>query len=157
MKIIIIEKAQEIDKPRILELLEQVNMHHIPSAEMEELTYENYFVAKIDGLVVGFCGFKVLTSTAAKTELMAVDKSYRKYGVGLKLQEKRMDELLNRGIVTLTTNTDLPETIAWYKKHFGYKEVGRKKKKCEFSSPDIPDWTTLETNLVDWNSKRGRG
>ncbi|MCG8684023.1 MAG: GNAT family N-acetyltransferase [Desulfobacterales bacterium] len=154
MKTISIEKALENDLPRIFQLLEQVNMHHIPSGEMDALTFENYFVARMDGKVVGFCGYKILSATLAKTELMAVDKEYRKYGIGFKLQTRRMEEMLKRGIEKLVTNTDLSQTIAWYKKHFGYREVGRLKKVCEFSSPDIDHWTTLETDLVQWCKER---
>ncbi|WDP86846.1 MAG: GNAT family N-acetyltransferase [Desulfobacter sp.] len=149
-----IEKAVEDDKPRIFELLEQANMHYIPSEEMEGLTFENYFVARMEGRVVGFCGYKILSASSAKTELMAVDTAFRKYGIGYKLQERRMEAMLEKGIKTLITNTDLVQTIAWYKKHFGYKEIGRLKKICEFSSPDIDHWTTLETDLVQWDDTR---
>ena len=72
---IIIEKAREEDRGRIFELLKVANMHHIPSKEMPGLTFENYFVARCDGNVVGFCGYKILSSTEAKTELMVVDPS----------------------------------------------------------------------------------
>ena len=142
-----IEKARE----RILELLEKVNMHYIPSSEMSELTYENYFVAKIDGLVVGFSGYKQLSADRAKTELMAVDPKYRGLKIGYKLQRKRMADMYDKGVRTLITNCDLPATISWYQKHFGYKIVGELKKTCEFGDPNINYWTTLETDLTSMN------
>jgi len=51
-----IEKAKEENRTDIFRLLKQANMHYIPSEEMPGLTYENYFVAKNDGNVLGFCG-----------------------------------------------------------------------------------------------------
>jgi len=154
---IIIEKAQEKDKPHIFELLKQVNMHYIPSKEMPELNYENYFVARVDGRAVGFCGYKILSATEAKTELMAVDKEYRGRGIGYKLQVLRMKDMLEKGIKTLTTNTDSPATIEWYKRYFGYKEVGKLKKFHEFGDPNIGHWTTLQLDLRQWYANRKSG
>jgi N-acetylglutamate synthase-like GNAT family acetyltransferase len=154
---LVIERAGPEDRPRILEILEQANMHHIPSPEMPAVTWENYFVARLDGEVVGFSGYKVLSPTEAKTELMVVDRKCRGMGLGYKLQERRMEDMLSRGIRTLTTNADLPPTIAFYKKHFGYHEVGKLDKFHEFGDPDIDQWTTLQVDLVAWNESRNKG
>jgi N-acetylglutamate synthase-like GNAT family acetyltransferase len=154
---IVIDKAKEADKARIFDLLKTANMHVIPSQEMPSLTYENYFVARIDDKIVGFCGYKVLSPTEAKTELMVVDPSVRGQGVGYKLQVRRMEDMFNKGIKSLITNTDLPETIEWYKKHFGYEEIGKLKKFHEFGDPCIHEWTTLRVDLVRWDrDKKGR-
>jgi N-acetylglutamate synthase-like GNAT family acetyltransferase len=150
---IVIEKALMCHKPAIMNLLKQANMHYIPSPEMPELNYDNYFVAKVEGRVVGFSGYKILSSTEAKTELMVVDKKYRGRGIGYALQVRRMEDMLARGIRTLTTNTDLPATIEWYKRHFGYVEVGRLEKLHEFGSPAINHWTVLRLNLKEWARK----
>jgi len=151
---IIIERAREEDRPRIFELLEQANMHRVPSPEMPGLSFDNYFVARLSGRVVGFCGYKVLSSTDAKTELMVVDVACRGLGVGMMLQTRRMEDMLARGIRTVTTNADLPETIVWYKRHFGYREVGRLAKLHEFGDPSIPEWTTLQSDLRAWDAGR---
>ena len=151
---VIVEKARESDRARIFELLEQANMHHVPSREMPALTYENYFVARLDGRIVGFCGYKVLSDREAKTELMVVDKQCRGLGVGLMLQTRRMEDMLARGIETVTTNADLPETIEWYKKHFAYREIGKLKKFHEFGDPSIDHWTTLRSDLRAWDAGR---
>jgi N-acetylglutamate synthase-like GNAT family acetyltransferase len=143
----VIECAREEHRPAIMRLLEQANMHYIPSQEMPELTYENYFVALEDGEVVGFCGYKVLSPTEAKTELMVVDKAHRGEGIGYALQARRMEDMFKKGIRTLTTNTDLPETIQWYKKFFGYREIGTLEKFHEFGDPAIDHWTTLQVDL----------
>ncbi|MCM8820720.1 MAG: GNAT family N-acetyltransferase [Candidatus Omnitrophica bacterium] len=151
---IIIRKATDKDKPVIFRLLKQANMHYIPSPEMPSLTYENYFVAQVKRKVVGFCGYKILDTNTAKTELMVVDRRYRNRGIGYQLQVHRMKDMLNKGIQKLITNTDHPETIAWYKKHFGYVEVGKLKKLHRFGTPDIEYWTTLEVDLKRWKEKQ---
>lgn len=153
---ITIRKAVETDKPRIFELLRQANMHYVPSPEMPELSFENYYVAESGGKIAGFCGYKVLSPTTAKTELMVVDKAFRGHGVGNLLQEFRMQKMAEQGIELLTTNTDLPPTIAWYKKHFGYRQVGALKKFHEFGDPDIDTWTTLQVDLKAWAAARNR-
>ena len=84
---------------------------------------------------------------------MVVDPSVR-YGVGDRLQAYRMDDMFKKGIKKLTTNTDLPPTIEWYKKHFGYEEIGKLKKYHEFGDPNIDTWTTLQVDLTEWNKKR---
>lgn len=129
-------------------------MHRVPSQEMPEITYENYFVARSGDDIAGFCGYKILSPTEAKTELMVVDRKYRGHGIGYILQERRMEDMLAKGIRTLTTNTDLPATIAWYKKHFGYRKIGTLKKLHEFSDATIDHWTTLQTDLLLWSANR---
>ncbi len=151
---IVIEALVESDKPEVMRLLEKANMHHIPSIEMPEITWENYTVARLDGRVVGFAGYKIVSETEAKTELMVVDPVCRGRGIGLQLQTVRMEKIATRGVRTLITNSDLPASIAWYKKHFGYEEVGRLEKEHEFGSPDIHYWTTLRIDLKRWANKR---
>jgi ribosomal-protein-alanine N-acetyltransferase len=147
--VVIIEPAKEKDIPRILEIMKTVNMHNVPSPEMPELDWKCFFVAKIKGKIVGAAGYKILSLTEAKTTLMAVLPEYRRLGIGRLLQEKRMQALCEKGIKTLLTNADIPETIAWYKKNFGYQEVGKLKKVHEFGRPDIDEWTTLEVDLSE--------
>ena len=113
-----IEKAKEENRTDIFRLLKQANMHYIPSEEMPGLTYENYFVAKNDGNVLGFCGYKILSEHYAKTELMVVDKQSRELGIGYALQVRRMEDMLNKGIYKVKTNADLQDSIHWYKKNF---------------------------------------
>ena len=144
---IVVEKAQSEHLDAIFRLLEMANMHYIPSEEMPELTYENYYVALAEGQVVGFCGFKTLSDTEAKTELTVVNRGLGGHGIGVQLQRHRMNVMCRRGIRTLTTNCDLPDTIQWYKTHFGSHEVGTLKKLCEFGCPDIDHWTTLQVEL----------
>ncbi len=55
----------------------------------------------------------------------------------------------------VTTNANLPLTISWYKKHFGYREVGRARKAHEFGDPQIDHWTTLQVYLNAWWEEHG--
>ncbi len=150
-----IEPAAEKDIPEILRIMKTVNMHYVPSREMPELDWNCFFVAVMDGRIVGAAGYKILSSTEAKTTLMAVLPEYRRFGIGRSLQEKRMAALVEKGIKVLITNADIPETIEWYKRHFGYREMGRLKKVHEFGRPDIDEWTTLRTDLARWRKNGG--
>lgn len=147
---VLIEPAQDGDLPEILGIMKTANMHYVPSPEMPDMDWRCYFVARVNGRIVGAAGYKVLSATEAKTTLMVVHPDFRRFGIGKMLQERRMLTLCEMGIHTLVTNADIPETIAWYKKHYGYEEIGRLKKVHEFGRPDIDSWTTLRTNLIDW-------
>jgi ribosomal-protein-alanine N-acetyltransferase len=139
-----------------MEVLRSANMHHVPSAEMPELDLACCCVAEADGRVVGVGGYRILSGTEAKTTLLAVLPAYRGWGVGYALQVWRMHELHEKGIRRLTTNADRPETIAWYIKHFGYRETGSLAKVHEFGHPDIPRWTTLQVDLDEWRTTHDR-
>ncbi len=88
---------------------------------------------------------------------MAVLPSCRGWGIGMRLQARRMEALCARGIRTLVTNADRPATIAWYKKHFGYREIGAIAKIHPFGDPDVSHWTTLQSDLVAWCKTREHG
>jgi len=75
---------------------------------------------------------------------------------GFKLQEFRMMRMYEQGIKILITNSDIPDTIDWYKKYFGYKEVGTLKKIHEFGRKDIDHWTTLQVDLQQWAKNRDK-
>jgi uncharacterized protein (DUF849 family) len=126
------------------------NMHLIPSLEMPELDLSCFFVAKVDGKIVGASGYKVLSKTRGKTTLLAIYPEFQGSKIGKALQEERLKKMFEMGIQTVTTNADYPSTIIWYKKHFAYKEVGKLKKLMTFSLKDVDYWTTLEMNLVEY-------
>jgi predicted N-acetyltransferase YhbS len=95
-------------------------------------------------------GYTMLSGTVGKTTLMAVDPVYRRHGLGLRLQTARLRAMAALGAQTVVTNADRPVTIAWYQKHFGYREVGSVAKAHEFGDPDVAAWTTLEMDLGAW-------
>ena len=67
-----IEKAGPNDLPDILEVMSHWNMHHYPSPEMEELDVNSFFIAKVEGEIVGASGYSLLSQTLGKTTLLAV-------------------------------------------------------------------------------------
>ncbi len=144
----IIEKARSDDRHAILQVMEQWNMHHIPSVEMEELNIACFFVARSSsGKVIGAAGYKILSKSRGKTTLLGVYPEISGLGIGKALQLARFEAMHKAGVKKVTTNADRPETIIWYKKHFGYYEIGREKKQCSFGLESVDHWTTLETDL----------
>ena len=69
---ILIEAAQIEDIPKIIKIMKAVNMHHVPSAEMPELDWKCFFIARVDGNIVGAAGYRIISPTEAKTTLMTV-------------------------------------------------------------------------------------
>lgn len=145
-----IEAAASTDREAILEVMLPFNMHHVPSPEMEELDLTCFFVARMNGRIVGAAGYKVLSPTTAKTTLLGVLPDYGGMGIGRALQHRRMEVLFKQGIITLTTNADRPDTILWYKKHYDYQEIGRLRKISPFGLDHVDHWTTLQTNLENY-------
>ena len=136
------------DWPRMREILETVNYHRIGGAEMPDFPLELCFVAELDGRIAGLAGYRLLNRTKAKTTLMAVDPACRGRGIGLLLQQARMDFLRARGLRFLYTNCDEEGVIDWYARHFGYQRTGRRVPKVEpFGLPDRHEWITLVCTL----------
>ena len=143
-------RARPEDRAAIFRVLAFANFHHVPSAEMPTLDLADVFVAEMDGVIVGVGGYTLLADGRGKTTLMAVDPAYRRYGIGTQLQVLRMRAMRVAGCRSVTTNADLPDTIAWYKRNFGYREVGTLAKVHEFGDPTVDQWTTLECDLGAW-------
>ena len=149
-----IRSACNIDLPAIMKVLQSANMHFIPSPEMPGLDLQCCCVAEAKSRIVGMSGYKILSPSEAKTTLMAVLPEFRGWGIGLAMQKWRMDELCKHGIKSLLTNADRTETIAWYKRHFGYREIGSLPKEHEFGHPEISHWTTLQVDLSQWKEQQ---
>lgn len=150
----IIETARAGDREDILRVMEPWNMHHVPSVEMAELDLECFFVVRYEGKIVGAAGYKLLSGHEGKTTLLSVLPEFSGLGIGKQLQLRRMEVMYRQGVKTLTTNADRPATILWYKKHFGYRQVGTLKKLCAFGLPDVDHWTTLQTDLAAYFEQR---
>ncbi|MCP4597009.1 GNAT family N-acetyltransferase [Neptuniibacter sp.] len=145
-----IEKAGQNALNAILKVMEPFNMHHVPSVEMGPLDLNCFFIAKIDGTIVGAAGYRILSNTQAKTTLLGVLPECSGMGIGKALQQARMREVYQAGAKKLTTNADRIDTILWYKKHFGYQQVGQLEKLCSFGLEEVNHWTTLETDLDEY-------
>ena len=130
-----------------MSVMESWNMHHIPSAEMEELDLSCFFVARLSGHVAGAAGYKLLSPEKGKTTQLGIRPQFSGMGIGRDLQNAMLDTMYKAGIRKVLTNTDRPETILWYKKHYGYRQIGTLKKICDFSLPDVDHWCTLEMDL----------
>lgn len=149
-----VSRARPGDREAILEVMRTVNMHHIPSPEMKGLDLERFFVALVNGRVVGAAGYKLLGPGRGKTTLLGVVPEFRGAGIGAALQDERLGEMHRLGVRIVTTNADRPQTVAWYKRRYGYRPVGRLKKLHEFGDPSASHWTTLELDLDHYLSHR---
>jgi ribosomal-protein-alanine N-acetyltransferase len=150
----LIEKASPGDYEAILKVMEAWNMHHVPSAEMAELDLTCFFVARVSGLVAGAIGYKLLSSAVGKTTLLAIRPEFTGKRIGRSLQNACIDVMFSAGIRTIITNADRPETILWYKKHYGYRPVGMLKKLCDFGLSDVDHWITLEMDIDMYRHSR---
>ena len=142
-----LRKATEKEGAAILKVMEPWNMHHVPSGEMEELDLNCFFVATVDGAIVGASGYKMVTPLQGKTTLLGVLPEYSGKGIGKLLQDARLEAMYDLGAKSVITNADRPATIAWYKKHYGYYQIGTLKKIHSFGDDSYDSWTTLEMDL----------
>jgi 3-keto-5-aminohexanoate cleavage enzyme len=143
--------ALPADREAMLAVLATANMHHVPSPEMDDFDVGHWFVAESGGRIVGVAGYRLLRDErgpAGKTTLLAVYPEERAKGIGRALQDLRMELMRDAGATRVVTNADRPETIEWYRRHFGYRVVGEVRKLHEFGLPDVDRWTTLEAPLV---------
>ena len=150
----IIETANHNDFKQIIEVLKPWNMHHIPSAEMEMIDFNTFFIAKMNNKIVGVSGYKILSKDKAKTTLLAVYPEFQGSGIGKALQDIRLETMYKAGIKKVITNADRPDIILWYKKHYGYREIGKLKKVASFGLDESEHWTTLEMDLEAYFSQK---
>ncbi|WP_254822906.1 GNAT family N-acetyltransferase [Haloglomus halophilum] len=154
-----IRKMREEEVPAAMEILDEYDMApetDRDGAERSEIRVENSFVAADGDDIVGTASYIVHSDTLAETASMAVSSEYRGEGLGYRLQTARLEEMYSRGIETVRTETDRPETIEWYIEHFGYERVGTNPKKHDFSLPDVDEWTVLELDLEAWAERVDR-
>lgn len=142
-----IERASAPDKQAIIRVLTPWNMQHIPSPEMAEIDFNCFFVARHQGEIIGVSGYQLLREGLGKTTLLAVLPHLQGSGLGRALQDVRLEAMYAAGVTTVRTNADRPETIIWYKKHYGYVACGKEKKVASFGHRRIDHWTTLELDL----------
>ena len=148
-----IERVAEEDQPGVMAVLKSANMHQWPSPEMPSVDWDRFWMVKLDGTVVGAAGYRLLENGDAKTTLMAVLPECKGKGIGLALQAHRMRMAMTEGSKIMHTSSDIPRTIEWYKRHFGYEMTGSVQKLHEFGRPDIDTWTSMKTDLREWQSR----
>jgi acetyltransferase (GNAT) family protein len=65
-------------------VLATVNMHHVPSPEMDDFEVGHWYVAESSGRMVGVAGYRLLgppDAPVGKTTLLAVDPEQRQNGI----------------------------------------------------------------------------
>ncbi len=150
---IVIRKMVEDDLASVMAILRSWNMapraptDETPDPERSSIDVGNGFVALVGERVIGACTYIIHASVVAETASLAVNPGYKGKGVGYRLQMARLEEIRRRGCHKVRTEADRPETIAWYKRKFGYKEVGTNPKKHAFGLSDVDHWTVLELDL----------
>lgn len=149
--------ARPDDRDAILECLRPWNLHHVPSPEMERLELDRFFVAELSGRIVGAAGYTFLAPGHGKTTLLGVLPQHNALGIGAALQEARVQAMAAQGATKITTNADRPQVIAWYKQHWGYREVGTLPKLHSFGDDAVGEWTTLELDVEAWRAGRRDG
>ena len=132
----------------ILAILKTANFHAIGGAEMAEFPLPDCFVATCGTQLVGVAGYRVLDEETAKTTLLVVNPDSRRKGIGIQLQQARIEYLRSRGIKLLFTNCDNPEVISWNERHFGFRKTGKLIPKLEdFGLRDKDHWVNLVAEL----------
>lgn len=144
------------DMEAVVDLLAKWNMapveatSEVPDPERDSVNVEHSFVALDADRLVGICSYIIISRTMAETASLAVDPAYKGKHIGERLQVARLKEMKGKGIKRVITETDRPETIKWYIRKFGYRIVGKNKKKHAFSLPHIDHWTALELDLESY-------
>ena len=148
-----IRKMVPSDMEQAVALLARWNMAPMaaspecPDPERSGIAVANSFVAVDGERIVGVASYLMLGEGQAETASLAVDPDCKGAGVGYRLQRARLKEMKEKGVRRVRTETDRPETIRWYVDRFGYRVVGKNKKKHPFSLPDVDYWTVLELDL----------
>ncbi len=153
MEDIVIRKMVDDDLEPVIAILRIWNIARpAPTDETRDperspIDVGNGFVALAGDRVIGACTYIVHSSALVETASLAVHPAYKGKGIGYRLQAARLEEIRRRGFSKVRTETDRPETIAWYKRSFGYREVGTNPKKHVFGLSDVDHWTVLELDL----------
>src|SRR6266850_1759563 len=148
-----IRKMQPSDSTQVMKLLAYWNIapvapsREVPVPERTELIVENAHVAVDGDRIVGVCSFIQHSPTLAEGASFGVDPAYHRRGIGEKLVLASLRERYARGIRTVHSESDRPETIRWMVGHMGYRIVGTVPKRHAFGSPDVDHWTVLELDL----------
>ncbi len=144
----IIRRPSLNDWDQMLSILKKENFDNIGGEEMRDFPLKDCFIAASGEEVIGLAGYKILDSNTAKTSLLAVKKEYREMGIGVLLQNTRIQYLRNKNIKVLYTNCDNEKVVSWNIRHFGFKKTGETIAKTEsFGLLDKNEWVSLKLYL----------
>lgn len=92
--------------------------------EMIEKTYAYYFVAELDGAIVGIIGFRDIAGEGEITNVV-VDENFRRMGIGKMLVDEALKQADKLGVsdVTLEVRVSNESAIKLYES-FGFKGEG---------------------------------
>jgi len=114
--------ARPEEIPAITELMRPYNMHHIPSPEMGPLDYKCFIVAEQNGRLLGAAGYTFLSDDVGKRRSWPCVPTAPVWGWAGNCKPDACRFCAASAASKSLTNADRPETIAWYKQHFGYRE-----------------------------------
>jgi ribosomal protein S18 acetylase RimI-like enzyme len=138
---------------RVVEILAHWNMAPVaqgpdcPDPETTGLEEGRTFVAIAGDTIVGVASYVLRGEGWAETASLAVDPAWRGQGIGERLQRSRLAAMQALGVRHVRTETDRPETIAWYQRKFGYHAAGIVPKKHAFSLVGVSHWTVLVLDI----------
>jgi len=147
-----IRKMHPSDSAQVMELLAYWNIAPIapsperPVSERAELIVDNAVVARDGDRIVGVCSFVQLSPTLAEGASLGLDPTYHGRGIGDQLATAVRREMYARGIRTVRSESDRPETVQWLVGR-GHRIVGTLPKRHAFGSLDVDHWTVLELDL----------
>lgn len=115
-----LNEIMEIEKECFLEPFKEESLIY----ELEENAFSVFYVALIEGKVVGFIDFWITFDSSTICQI-AVSKKYRNKGIASKLLEKMFIDLKDKEVVvsSLEVRTHNESAIALYLKHGYFKEV----------------------------------
>lgn len=115
-----LNEIMEIEKECFLEPFKEESLIY----ELEENAFSVFYVALIEGKVVGFIDFWITFDSSTICQI-AVSKKYRNKGIASKLLERMFIDLKDKEVVvsSLEVRTHNESAIALYLKHGYFKEV----------------------------------
>lgn len=147
-----IRKMQAADTEQVMILLAHWNIapvspsREVPHPERSEIIVDNTYVATDGGRIVGVCSFYQHSLTVGEAASLGVDPAYHRRGVGDQLGMAMRRAMYARGIRTVRSESDRPETIKWLVGR-GHRIVGTVPKRHVFGAPEVSEWTVLEFDL----------
>lgn len=147
-----IRRMQPSDFMQVMKLLAHWNIapvapsREVPDPERTEIIADNTYVALDGDRIIGVCSFIQHSPVLAEGASLGVDPAYHGRGVGDKLALAVRREMFARGVRTVRSESDRPESIQWLVGR-GHRIVGTVPKRHAFGSPEIGQWTVLEFDL----------
>lgn len=150
---ITIREMRQSDYEQVILLLAHWNIapvspsSEIPHPERSQLIVENTLVAVDGERIVGVRSFIQHSPILGEGASLALDPAYRNQGIGMQLVRAGHRIMRARGIRTIRSEADRPETIRWLVEHVGYHIIGTVPKRHAFGLTEVDHWTVLELDL----------